>query len=394
MRPDQLRVCVSQAESELCDVDLCRASWRTALQDRAHHLFLRSSTAARSVTFEKPLVEAATNELLEAAATVVDSVCCELGLERRKKSELGLTRNKCMGSLFSNSINGGRHCLTLLEPDAAEAAGKRIFKHLGLVRKRQVSIDRAASLAAKKLNSNAAVQARVSIELSRVLELLELRLERYTPVAPIVPPAKDAASLNMLMSELKALQEPRDEEEPPAKRSRQERVREPALDFPGEHDMLSLPWCFEGAESDEWQKGWAAYREFNRLDKKVSNLQHDKHMLLRRIEEMQEAVEQAKHVKEQKCKLEAAVRMMQQFLGEAVNGFDSMHQCARRHGWDGKLDWVDREGDACRWADPRHIGFLDIVQKESMEAVVERAQSFTDFTEPYEYPLHFRDNSP
>ena len=91
-------------------------------------------------------------------------------------------------------------------------------------------------MAAKKLNSNAAVQARVSIELSRVLELLELRLERYTPVAPIVPPAKD----DKLMSELKALQEPRDEEEPPAKRSRQERVREPALDFPGEQKASSF----------------------------------------------------------------------------------------------------------------------------------------------------------
>ena len=288
--------------------------------------------------------------------------------------------------------------MTLMEPEAAEAAGKRLFKHLSVIQKRQVSIDRAASAAARKLNEEATVEARTSIELNRLLELLELRLEQYAPAAPIVPQSKAASALSQLNEQLKALEEPRDDEERPAKRSRQERVREPAFCWPGEHDMHSLPWCFEGAESDEWQKGWAAYREFSRLEKKVSNLQHDKHMLLRRIEEMQEAVEQAKRIKEQNSRLEKAVGMLQRLLDRAVGGFDSMHQCARRHGWDGKLDWVDREGDACVWHDPADIGFLDAVQQESMEAVVERAQSFTAYTEqypePYEYPIHFRDNSP
>ena len=394
MRPEQLRVCALQVDSEQCAVSLSRASWSAALQERGQYLFLRTPTTERQVDLEIPLFEAANNELLEAAAAVVDEISRELGVERRKKSDLGYTRNRCMGALYHNITAGGRHCLAYLEPEAAEAAGKRIFKHLGVVKKRALAIDKAANTAARRLDADSTLQAHMSIELNRLLELLELRLERYMPVANVVPPAKGAAMHSKLMEELKALQEPRNEEEPPVKRSRQERVREPALDWPGEHDMHSLPWCFEGAESSEWQKGWAAYREFSRLDKKISHLQHDKHMLLRRIEEMQEAVEEAKRIKEQQHKFEASIRMLQQFLGEAVCGFDSMHQCARRHGWDGKLDWVDREGDACQWSDPRQIGFLDIVQQESLEAVVERAQTFTDFTEPYEYPMHFRDNSP
>ena len=48
---------------------------------------------------EIPLFKAASNELLEAAAAVIDGMQRELGLERRKKSELKLTRNKCMGAL-------------------------------------------------------------------------------------------------------------------------------------------------------------------------------------------------------------------------------------------------------------------------------------------------------
>ena len=84
----------------------------------------------------QPLVSAASNDMLEAAAEAVEAISKDLGMGKQRVGEhceqFKFTRNKLMGLIFINITVGG----SIFSEERLVALGKCVNKHLGMVRKR------------------------------------------------------------------------------------------------------------------------------------------------------------------------------------------------------------------------------------------------------------------
>ena len=64
--------------------------------------------------------------------------------------------------------------------------------------------------------------------------------------------------------------------------------------------------------------------------------------------------------------LRRVIASLQGLLYQTADGRDAMDQCARRHGWNGQLEWVDLEGNACVWPDPAGFAEMKGISKLSV----------------------------
>ena len=143
--------------------------------------------------FARPIVGSITNEMLAAADEAKEAIYKELG---RDKCGIGtpsdgLTRNWLMGVLILNALHGGAP-----EYGQAERFGRCTNKQLGKVRGREAAIDKAAKGQERKLLRTAPNDETglVQLEVNRLLQLVELRCEPYTPRSATFKPAPSSGS--------------------------------------------------------------------------------------------------------------------------------------------------------------------------------------------------------
>ena len=343
------------------------ASVAVELKKRAQML-IYGDHEDEDATLKLPFAQTASNELLEAAADAVDAIHSELGMAERRigkhsEPDTKLTRNKLLGTLFSNLTAGG----CIISDERAEALGKCVSKHLGKVRDRASSIDKAAVKRARKLLKAAEPneQELVMCELERLLQLTELRAEVYSPrtAAPTVPDVGEKRRLELL---------------PPSERPAPERVPlpPPCSRSGSTRGGEELPWEFQPASSGTikeqiaWDAGWAACNRVRDLEDRVSELQKQVRMLESEVKEL-------RPLEVENAKMWNAVSGLRFCLSKAVDAWDGMCDCAAKHGWDGELGFEDSEGHACCWSLYGDAEFeeLEAISKESVEQLSQRFTS-------------------
>ena len=279
--------------------------------------------------FAHPIVGSITNEMLAAADEAKEAIYKELGRDKRGIGQPsdGLTRNWLMGVMILNARHGG-------SPDygQAERFGRCANKQLGKVRGREAAIDKAAKRQERKLLRTAPTDETglVQLELSRLLKLVELRCEPYTPRSAAPKPAPSASRPKRAA----ALVDPPSDQaltECKVQCSAALPLNTPMTDpMPAAPRSPTLAQYMEMEDREEMDETMELLAENSRLRHQLAQEQTDHERAIMALEAGGD-------------ELRRAVRLLQSGLADAFEGWGAMQHCASRHGWNGELQLIDFE---------------------------------------------------